>query len=68
MFKTRVFYEIQNHRWKPECFRSDKARTARFLNDLKNEPLYTQIHEESLKINVSWAAKIWEKYACFYEI
>ena len=35
-----------------ECFGSDKPRTARFLNSLKNKPLNTLIREESLKINV----------------
>ena len=29
-----------------------KALTASFLNDLGNEPLYSLIREESLKINV----------------
>ena len=32
--------------------RSDNARIASFLNDLKNELLYTLIREESLKSNV----------------
>ena len=36
-----------------EYFRSNKARTASFLNDFKNEPLTTLIRGESLKINVS---------------
>ena len=35
-----------------ECFRSDKVRTASFLNGLKIKPLNTLIREESLKSNV----------------
>ena len=35
-----------------ECFRSNKARTASFLNRFKNEALNTLIREERLKINV----------------
>ena len=36
-----------------ECFKSDKARTASFLNGLKNKPLITLIREESLKIKLN---------------
>ena len=40
------------HEATTECFTSSKARPASFLNDFKNEPFHTLIHEESLKINV----------------
>ena len=40
-----------------ECFRLHKARTTSFLNDFRNEPFYTMIREESLKINAFQAAK-----------
>ena len=46
---------------KAKCFRSDKARTVRFLNGLRNKPLNMPIHEESLKINVFKGEKFGEK-------
>ena len=50
-----------------ECFSSNKARTARFLNSLKNKSFNMPIHKESLKINVFEAEKFGgEKQACFY--
>ena len=36
----------------------DKARTASFLNSLKNKPLNTLIREESLKIYVFEAEEV----------
>ena len=46
------------HEQTPECFISDKARTASVLNGLKNDPSYEFIGEVILKLNVVWAEKI----------
>ena len=48
-----MLYRILIHDEMAECFRSDEAHTASFLNGLKDKPFNTLIHEESLKINVS---------------
>ena len=41
---------VVNREATADCFRSDKARTASFLNGFKNGPFNTLIREESLKI------------------
>ena len=59
MFKNRagVLYRDLKHEAIAECFRSDKARTARFFNGSNNKPLNTPIREESVKIDVSEGEK-----------
>ena len=54
MFKktTRSALSDLKHEAIAECFKSDKARTASFLNGLKNKSLNTLIRKEISKINV----------------
>lgn len=49
----RVTHELTS-----ECFRSAKARYARFSNDVHDEPFYMIIDVESLTTNVFGAANI----------
>ena len=48
-----VLYRDSKHEAIAECYISDKARTARFFEQLKkHKPLNTLIRKETLKINV----------------
>ena len=48
-----------------KCLRSDKANTASFLSDFKNEPLYVRIRGESLKISVLGRKHLRRKVSMF---
>ena len=48
-----MLYRDLKHEAIAECFRPDKARTASFLNALRNSTPITLIREESLEIFLS---------------